>query len=98
MLTGPLADNLIEAVASACRSGLDAEELRAAILPRLRKAVPTDALWWASADPATLLFTRSYREELPGRGACGWACYARPATWKTRRTALAWSSSRQTGQ
>ncbi len=65
MLTGPAADNLVAAVASACRSGLDADALRAAVLPRLRKAVPVDALWWASADPATLLFTRSYREELP---------------------------------
>src|SRR5580704_16360694 len=65
MLTGPAADNLVAAVASICRSGLDADALRAAVLPRLRKAVPVDALWWASADPATLLFTRSYREELP---------------------------------
>lgn len=65
MLTGPTADNLIAAVASACRSGLDAYALRAAVVPRLRKAVPIDARWWASADPATLLFTRSYREELP---------------------------------
>jgi len=38
MPTGPVADDLIAAVASACRSGLDAEKLRAAILPRLRKA------------------------------------------------------------
>src|ERR1700722_9850577 len=65
MLTGPAADNLVAAVASACRAGLDADALRARILPMLRKAVPVDALWWASADPATLLFTRSYREELP---------------------------------
>ncbi len=65
MLTGPAADNLVAAVAPACRSGLDADALRAAVLPRLRKAVPVDALWWASADPATLLFTRCYREELP---------------------------------
>jgi DNA-binding CsgD family transcriptional regulator len=65
MLSGPTADNLVAAVASACRSGLDADALRAAVLPRLRKAVPIDALWWAAADPATLLFTRSYREELP---------------------------------
>ena len=65
MLTGPALDNLVAAVASACRSGLDADALRAAVLPRLRKAVPIDALWWAAADPATLLFTRSYREELP---------------------------------
>jgi DNA-binding CsgD family transcriptional regulator len=65
MLAGPALDNLAAAVARACRSGLDADELRAAVLPRLRKAVPVDALWWATADPATLLFTRSYREELP---------------------------------
>ena len=65
MLTGPALDNLAAAVARACRSGLDPDALRAAVLPRLRKVVPVDALWWAAADPATLLFTRSYREELP---------------------------------
>ena len=65
MLTGPALDNLAAAVVRACQSGLNADELRAAVLPRLRKAVPIDALWWAAADPATLLFTRSYREELP---------------------------------
>jgi DNA-binding CsgD family transcriptional regulator len=65
MLTGPALDNLAAAIARACRSGLSPDELRAAVLPRLRKAVPIDALWWAAADPATLLFTHSYREELP---------------------------------
>jgi len=65
MLTGPALDNLAAAVARACRSGLDPDALRAAVLPRLRKVVPVDALWWAAADPATLLFTRAYREELP---------------------------------
>jgi DNA-binding CsgD family transcriptional regulator len=65
MLTGPALDNLAAAVAHACRSGLDPDALRAAVLPRLRQAVPVDALWWAAADPVTLLFTRSYREELP---------------------------------
>jgi DNA-binding CsgD family transcriptional regulator len=65
MLTGPALDNLAAAVARACRSGLGPDALRAAVLPRLRKVVPVDALWWAAADPATLLFTRSYREELP---------------------------------
>ncbi len=65
MLTGPAQDNLLAAMVRTCRSGLNADELRAAVLPRLRKAVPVDALWWAAADPATLLFTRSYREELP---------------------------------
>lgn len=65
MLTGPALDNLAAAIVRACRSGLDVDALRAAVLPRLRKAVPIDALWWAAADPATLLFTQSYREELP---------------------------------
>ena len=63
MLTGPALGNLAAAVVRSCRSGLDADALRAAVLPQIRKAVPIDALWWASADPATLLFTRSYREE-----------------------------------
>jgi len=58
MLTGPALDNLAPSVARACRSGLDADSLRAGVLPRIRKAVPIDALWWAAADPATLLFNQ----------------------------------------
>jgi DNA-binding CsgD family transcriptional regulator len=65
MLTGPALDNLAASVARLCRAGLDPDALRAEVLPRLRRVVPIDALWWAGADPATLLFTRSYREELP---------------------------------
>jgi DNA-binding CsgD family transcriptional regulator len=65
MLTGPALDTLAASIAQACRSGLDPDALRAAVLPRLRRALPIDALWWAAADPATLLFTRTYREELP---------------------------------
>ena len=65
MLIGPALDNLVAAVAQICRSGLDPDALRAAVLPRLRAVVPIDALWWAAADPATLLFTRAYREGLP---------------------------------
>jgi DNA-binding CsgD family transcriptional regulator len=65
MLTGPALENLVDAVAQSCRSGLDMDALRGEVLPRLRRVVPIDALWWASADPATLLFTRAYREELP---------------------------------
>jgi DNA-binding CsgD family transcriptional regulator len=65
MLSGPALDNLTAAVARACRGGLDLDALRAAVLPRLRRVVPIDALWWAAADPATLLFTQAYREGLP---------------------------------
>ena len=65
MLTDPKLDDLVAVVARDCRSGLDADALRAAVLPRLRRAVPIDALWWATADPLTLLFTGAYCEELP---------------------------------
>jgi DNA-binding CsgD family transcriptional regulator len=65
MMSGSALSNLTSAVIDDCRSGLDADALRLAIVPRLRRVVPIDALWWACADPATLLFTRSHREELP---------------------------------
>jgi DNA-binding CsgD family transcriptional regulator len=63
--TGPALDNLIAAIAEACRFGLEPAALRAEVLPRLRRAVPVDALWWATVDPATLLFTQAYSEEIP---------------------------------
>ena len=57
MVKGPALDNLAATIAEACRSGLDPDALRERVLPRLRRAVPVDALWWATVDPATLLFT-----------------------------------------
>src|ERR1035437_7647836 len=65
MKSGAVVENLVAAVAERCRSGLDPEALRAEVLPRLRRAVPIDALWWATAEPSTLLFTQAYREEIP---------------------------------
>jgi DNA-binding CsgD family transcriptional regulator len=65
MLTRTALDSLAGAVARTCRAGLDPDALRVAVLPLLRRALPVDALWWAATDPATLLFTRSHREELP---------------------------------
>ena len=65
MLTGPVADNIVEAVARRpAGPGAGPDALRAAILPRLRKAVPVDALWWAWRTRPRC-FTRSYQEELP---------------------------------
>ena len=65
MMGADSVDNLIASIATVCRSGLDPAQLRDAVLPRLRAAVPVDALWWAGADPATLLYTGAYQEELP---------------------------------
>ncbi|MDQ6816747.1 MAG: LuxR family transcriptional regulator, partial [Actinomycetota bacterium] len=63
--SGPALRNLVASVEDSCRRGLELSALRAEILPRLRRAVPIDALWWATVDPTTLLFTQAYREEIP---------------------------------
>ena len=65
MKSGPALDDLVAVIIETCRTGLEPEALRAAVLPRLRRAVPVDALWWATVDPATLLYTQAHREELP---------------------------------
>jgi DNA-binding CsgD family transcriptional regulator len=63
--SGPALENLVASITETCRSGLEPEALRAAVLPRLRRVVPMDAVWWALVDPATLLFTQAFRDEIP---------------------------------
>ena len=46
-----------------CHSGLDAPDLHRRLLRSLRRLVPADAAFFASADPATLLFTGGFAEE-----------------------------------
>lgn len=58
-------DDAVAVVAETCRAGLDLDDLRRRVLPSIRRGVPVDALWWAAADPTTLLFTRPHREEIP---------------------------------
>jgi DNA-binding CsgD family transcriptional regulator len=62
---GAVLENLTGAIVEICRSGLAPEELRDRVLSRLRRAVPFDAAFWATADPATLLLTQPYQEEIP---------------------------------
>jgi DNA-binding CsgD family transcriptional regulator len=50
-----------------CHRGLDSRTLRVETLRRLRKVLPVDAFWFATADPATLLFTSSVVEDIPER-------------------------------
>ncbi|MBV9093275.1 MAG: hypothetical protein JO132_05290 [Streptosporangiaceae bacterium] len=57
--------SLTGAIIAICRSGLPADELRDRVLSRLRRAVPFDAAFWATVDPATLLFTRPHQQEIP---------------------------------
>ena len=69
MKAGPAVENVVAAIAESCRSGLEPAALRSAVLARLRRAIPIDALWWATVDPATLLFTQAYREGIPAATA-----------------------------
>ena len=48
-----------------CHAGLDSRTLRVESLRRLRNIVPVDAAFFATVDPATLLFTGSLTEEIP---------------------------------
>jgi DNA-binding CsgD family transcriptional regulator len=59
--------DVAQSIIELCQLGLDPETLRAHVLPRLRRAVPADGLWWATSDPATLLFTGTYQEQIPER-------------------------------
>jgi DNA-binding CsgD family transcriptional regulator len=62
---GPVVANLTGAIVDTCRSGLPPEALRDRVLPRLRRAVPFDAAFWATVDPTTLLFTQPHQQEIP---------------------------------
>ncbi len=46
-----------------CHQGLDVERLRGQVLRLLRRLMPIDAAFFATADPETLLFTGGYAEE-----------------------------------
>ena len=65
MRPGPGLENLTQAIAEQCRSGLAPAALRERVLPRLRRAVPFDAAFWSTVDPVTLLFTAPHQEHIP---------------------------------
>ncbi len=46
-----------------CHSGLDVAELQCRVLQALRRAMPIDAAFFATADPETLLFTGAHSED-----------------------------------
>lgn len=65
MKQGPALENLTGAIVEICRSGFSPAELRNRVLARLRRAVPFDAAFWTTVDPATLLFTQPHQDEIP---------------------------------
>jgi DNA-binding CsgD family transcriptional regulator len=52
-------------IIAVCHRGHPPDRLKAEVLARLRRVVPVDALWWATSDPSTLLFTQAFREGIP---------------------------------
>lgn len=48
-----------------CHSTLDTQTLQTELLERLQTGIPFDALFFATTDPSTLLFTSSVHNEIP---------------------------------
>jgi len=57
MPSGALAERTRREIIRLCHAGLDVRGLRASVLQRLRTVMPIDAVFFATLDPATLLFT-----------------------------------------
>jgi len=47
-----------------CHAGLDSRTFRIESVKRLKKAIPVDASFFATADPATLLFTGAVLDDV----------------------------------
>ena len=61
------ADRARRQILRLCHAGLNSRTLRVEVLKALRQVVSVDAVWWATADPATLLPTGAVVEEIPER-------------------------------
>jgi DNA-binding CsgD family transcriptional regulator len=57
--------DVMASILAVCHQGHPPTRLKTEVLTRLRRVVPVDALWWATSDPATLLFTQAFREGIP---------------------------------
>jgi DNA-binding CsgD family transcriptional regulator len=65
MATRAAIADVTASIIAVCRQGHPPDRLKAEVLARLRRVVPVDALWWATSDPSTLLFTQAFREGIP---------------------------------
>jgi len=63
--SGAALANATGAMLELAQSGLRPAELRDRVLPRLGRVVPFDAAFWATVDPATLLFTQPHQQNIP---------------------------------
>jgi DNA-binding CsgD family transcriptional regulator len=63
------AARLREEIVRAAHAATDVQTLRRRVLPVLRKLIRVDAVWWALADPDTLLFSEPLSDEIPAGAA-----------------------------
>jgi GAF domain len=56
-------DRQVTALIARCYAGLDAAALRGEVLRRLRRIMPVDAVFFATVDPITVLFTSAVAED-----------------------------------
>src|SRR5260370_35627049 len=58
------ADRVSREIIRLCHMGLDSRTLRVEAIKRLRKVIPFDVSFFATADPATLLFTGAIADDI----------------------------------
>jgi DNA-binding CsgD family transcriptional regulator len=61
---GRPAERVRQEIIRLSHSGLDSTTFRVEAVRRLRKAIPTDVSFFATADPATMLFTSAVRDDV----------------------------------
>src|SRR5215203_2298246 len=58
------AERVRQEIVRLCHAGLDSRTLRVEVIRHLRKLIPVDASFFATADPATLLFTSTVVDDI----------------------------------
>src|ERR687897_361283 len=58
------AERVGQEIVRLCHAGLDSRTLRVEVIRHLRKLIPVDASFFATADPATLLFTSTVVDDV----------------------------------
>ena len=61
------AERIRQEIVRLCHAGLDSRTFRVEAVKRLRKAIPVDVSFFATADPATLLFTSAVVDDVLAR-------------------------------
>src|ERR687897_1160060 len=61
------AERIRQEIIRLCHAGLDSKTFRGEAVRHLQKAIPVDASFFATADPATLLFTSAVLDDVLAR-------------------------------